>query len=261
MQHDYSELRILLVEDDASFASLLELLLRELGIEHITKCSSYETGWQAFVKQQPNLCILDIELGAPLQNGISLAKRIREEANDAVAIIFITAYFLEAYYAQAREANPCLFMAKDFSKLKLLQALDIASAHLSQTRRTGGASDKAAQGTQQPALILNKQSNFFFKVGNVFRPFDIEKIAYFYADSKMTYARIEKRNFPTSVQLKVLEEELFPTYLRCHKKYLINTKKIDSILIREDRVMMGEDALPIGYHYRKTFLDNLRVLK
>lgn len=77
----------------------------------------------------------------------------------------------------------------------------------------------------------------------------------------MTYARIAKRNYPTNVQLKVLEESLGPLFIRCHKKYLVNQELISSINVKEDRIDVGGESLPIGYAYRKAFLDRLNLLK
>jgi DNA-binding LytR/AlgR family response regulator len=261
MSKDFSALRILVVEDDPTYIHLLELLLQELGVKHIYKCMSYEAGWAAFQEQEPDICILDIMLSGSEHDGIHLASRIYQ-ACASVPILFLTSFYQEEFYLRARDVQPSLFMSKDLSKLKLMQALDIACFHLSKTELSNNPSPAVEQQpVKQPAIYLKDQHNFFFRVGDVFHAFNIKEISYFFADNKMTYARIGKRNYPTSVQLKVLEDELHPIYLRCHKKYLVNTQKIESLLIREDKIKIGEELLPLGYHYRKSFLDALNVLK
>ena len=77
----------------------------------------------------------------------------------------------------------------------------------------------------------------------------------------MTFARVDKRNFPTSVQLKTLEDELFPKFLRIHKSYLVNVDFIDAINTRDDKVEVMGESLPIGYSHRKSFLEQLKLLK
>ena len=66
---------------------------------------------------------------------------------------------------------------------------------------------------------------------------------------------------PRSYNLKVLEDQLSPLFLRCHKKYLVNVNSIENIFTKESKIKIGGETLPIGYHYRKTFFDNLMMLK
>ncbi len=104
-------------------------------------------------------------------------------------------------------------------------------------------------------------SQLFLKIGDMYKAIDVESIDYFYADNKLTYARVGNRNFPTNVQLKVLACELGPKFLRSHKKYLINVDSIESILIKDGKIKIGKELLPIGYAYRKPFLEQIHLLK
>ncbi|MBK9492126.1 MAG: LytTR family transcriptional regulator, partial [Haliscomenobacter sp.] len=96
---------------------------------------------------------------------------------------------------------------------------------------------------------------------DVYKHIAIDEIAFFYANGKMTFAKVNKRNFPTNVQLKTLEEELFPKFLRMHKTYLINVAFIESINLKKARVEIAEEHLPMGYAYRKEFIERLKLLK
>lgn len=218
---------------------------------------------EAYRTHRPNVCILDIKLGNTAKDGIELATQIRKFSDD-VAIIFLTSYFQESYYLKAREVQPSSFMSKDISKLKLMQALDIALSSLSPKPAADKEAKQPEEAQRQPTpppVYLKNSSTFFFKVGDIFKAFNIDEIVYFYADNKLTYARVGNRNYPTSVQLKVLEDELAGKFCRCHKKYLINIDAIDSILIKEDKVKVKEEVLPIGYAYRKSFIEAIHPFK
>ena len=84
---------------------------------------------------------------------------------------------------------------------------------------------------------------------------------YFFSDQKLTYAKVEQRNFPTSVQLKTLEKDFAPIFLRIHKSYLVNVKMIESLNPGESTLVVGGQMLPIGYAYKKVFFEQLQLLK
>lgn len=88
-----------------------------------------------------------------------------------------------------------------------------------------------------------------------------KEIDMFFAKDKIVFAKVDKRNYPTSINLKKLEHELNHTFIRIHKSYLINKLKIKSIHFREDKVEVGEEQLPIGYAYKKAFLKKVRLMK
>lgn len=109
--------------------------------------------------------------------------------------------------------------------------------------------------------IEGNKDRIFFKVDNEFKAIDPKSIAFFYAEEKITKARIANRNLLTIVTLKELEILLNPTFLRCHKKYVVNISHIESILPRENKIKIGGELISIGYAYRKLFFDQLCLLK
>jgi DNA-binding LytR/AlgR family response regulator len=86
-------------------------------------------------------------------------------------------------------------------------------------------------------------------------------VEYFFSDQKLTYAKVDQRNFPTTVQLKTLEKDFAPTFLRIHKSYLVNIKMIESLHPGESTLVINGQTLPIGYAYKKIFLEQLQLLK
>ena len=245
--------RILVVDDNAGFLNLLSILLEQMGFKRVFIASNYATAIRLFHTESPDICLLDIELGES-KNGIELGEEIRS-LNAHIPIIFLTANYTDDYYEKSRHVRPSSFMNKELSRLKLHQAIDLALV------------SRLAPHPQHPPVVLPQtppllsQSNLFFKIGDVYKSIPIEEIAFFYSEQKLNYAKVGKRNYPTNVQLKTLEDELKPGFARIHKSYLINIKHVEAIHPAESSVHINGEALPIGYAYRKNFLEGIRLIK
>jgi DNA-binding LytR/AlgR family response regulator len=264
MSSTISSLNFLLVDDNVSFLSILEILLIDLGAKHILKAATASSGYDCFIEHAPDICLLDIELTHGKKDGAELARKIRS-INPDVPIIFLTSYFHSDYYEDVKDALPSSFMNKELSRLKVLQAIELAARQISKKGANHQAKLAAGNQLEKPAkassLVYYDAKQIFFKVGDAIKPIKISEIDYFYAESKLTYAKMGRRTFPTSVQLKVLEEELAPQFLRCHKKYLVNTDRISSVKLREGKLEIGGDSINIGFVYRKTFMKGLHLIK
>lgn len=261
MQIDISRLSFLLVDDNASFLKLLEILLNDLGAKKIYCATNAQDALELFQQHHPSLCLLDIELTRGRKDGVALAKKMKT-LNHEVPVIFLTSYYQQDYYQEAKKIGPSSFMNKELSRLKILQAIELVSMQRGAQffAKEAKASNSEDKYTGPPPVYFSGKQ-IFFKVGDAFKPLKIAQIDYFFSENKITYARIEERNFATSVQLKVLEEELAPKFLRCHKKYLVNVDRITSISPRDSKIEVGSDRLNIGYAYRKDFLEKLHTIR
>lgn len=248
---------VLLVEDNEQFILLLQIMLEGMPFEEVLVASSYEAALELLEDTTPDIFLLDIELSENEQeSGIALGEAIRKRQIDA-PIVYITSHYTEDYYERTKHTRPSSFLSKELSRLKLHQAIDLALLNYQEH-----------QPTQQQDFYTSKTppkvttNHFFFKIGDMYKAIPIDKIAYFYADKKMSYAKMEVRSYPTSIQLKVLEEELQELgFIRVHKSYLINIKQIEAIHPRNSIVTIAGEELPIGYTYRKPFLEVLNLLK
>ena len=79
--------KILLVEDDKNSGYLLSENLKSEGYS-VTVCENGELGWEAFVHESFDLCILDIML--PKKDGMELATNIKNR-NPDIPFIFLSA--------------------------------------------------------------------------------------------------------------------------------------------------------------------------
>jgi DNA-binding response OmpR family regulator len=81
-------LRVLVVEDDATLRESLELLLDGVGFD-VTALPDGQGFDRAVATFQPDLAVLDVDLGAGRPSGLMLARRLRELGD--VPFIFLTA--------------------------------------------------------------------------------------------------------------------------------------------------------------------------
>jgi DNA-binding LytR/AlgR family response regulator len=244
-------LKILILEASESFSIFLKRLLSELYIKNIFIARSYEKGLEYFDQYQPDICLVDINLNEKKFTGIEFVEKIRENA-PFIPVIYLTSNYTEDYYEQSRHTHPSNFMNKELSSFKLYQAIDLALMYQMRLDTTV-ESDYTS--------FYRNQSNIFFKIGDIYKSIPIDKVEYFFSDQKLTYAKLDQRNLPTTVQLKTLEKDFTPTFLRIHKSYLVNTSMIESIHPGENTLIVNGHTLPIGYAYKKIFLEQLQLLK
>ena len=109
-------LRILLAEDDANLAYLVQDALRQAGYEPVW-CEDGKKAWLSFLQERPELCILDVMM--PEEDGFSLAKRIRRVSSE-VPIIFLSARSDGADRLQGLRSGADDYLTKPFLLEELL---------------------------------------------------------------------------------------------------------------------------------------------
>ncbi len=85
---------VLIVEDDAAFAALVETVLTEAGYACRTVASG-EAALAAARSEQPRIVLLDVQL--PRMSGYDICRRLLERYGRSVGIIFISGARTESY--------------------------------------------------------------------------------------------------------------------------------------------------------------------
>lgn len=251
-----SSAKILLAAFDDGQRKILSLLLKEIGFQVLPAIADVSSGLQLFIEHGPDICLIDTGRDPHGLSGLDLAEKIR--VRDAIApIIFLTDRYTEEAYLQVRHVRPSSFMSKELSSFKLRHAVELALL---------GRPSIPLLHYQTPPSLPKKppdlmSRHYFFKVDDHYQKIPIGEIIFFFAKDRLTYARVENRNLPINVQLKTLTAELSPAFHRIHKTYLVNVNQIEHIHPKDSIVEMGGESLPIGYAYRKAFLERMNLLK
>lgn len=113
--------KVLLVEDDASLAFILKDNLEENGYE-LTYCVDGETGWQQFMRNTFDICLLDVML--PKKDGLTLAAQIRKK-NESIPILMLTALGSDESKISGFQKGVDDYITKPFNMQELLLRMEV----------------------------------------------------------------------------------------------------------------------------------------
>lgn len=115
------KIKILVAEDDLQLGFIIKDNLEEAGFE-VINCPDGETAWEYYQKNNPDLCVLDVNM--PHRDGFSLAKKIRQKS-DIVPVIFLTAKSLEEDKLKGFEIGADDYVVKPFSMKELISRINV----------------------------------------------------------------------------------------------------------------------------------------
>jgi two-component system, OmpR family, response regulator len=127
------KIRILLVEDDPNFGSILKSYL-ELGEYDVMLKDDGKQGLAAFVSYSFDLCILDIMM--PEMDGFTLAREIRKR-NGKLPLIFLTAKTLKQDILEGFKIGADDYLTKPFDSEVLLCKIAAILKRKSESGETG----------------------------------------------------------------------------------------------------------------------------
>lgn len=105
-------------------------------------------------------------------------------------------------------------------------------------------SERGKDGTESFYVVETKEGTF-----NI--PF--EQIYFFEAREKKVYVCIGKEEFGFYTTLDKLKESLPEYFIRCHRSFIVNTKKIRKIMLSQNIVYLSEGFdVPLSRSYRAT---------
>lgn len=124
MAYDFSDVSILIVEDNQPMVDLLRSLLETYGFQKIFSAKDGEEGFKIFCKEAPDLVITDWMMKPT--DGISLARRMRNDPmspNQFVPVILMTGFSEKRRVMQARDAGVTEFLVKPFNARDLYRRI------------------------------------------------------------------------------------------------------------------------------------------
>lgn len=116
---DAQQKKILLVEDDPNFGTILKdyLMMNDYQVTH---AKNGMEGFEKFKKDDFDLCILDVMM--PYKDGFTLAKEIRDKNSD-VPIIFLTAKAMKEDVLKGYKVGADDYLNKPFDSEVLLMKI------------------------------------------------------------------------------------------------------------------------------------------
>ena len=135
METKKNKTRILLCEDDESLGMLLREYLEVKGY-FVTLCVDGEMGYNEFVTNKYDLCILDVMM--PKMDGFTLAGKIKEEDSE-MPFMFLTAKTMRSDVKDGFELGADDYITKPFSMEEVVLRIEAIM------RRVNGASARKSK--------------------------------------------------------------------------------------------------------------------
>lgn len=141
-----------------------------------------------------DILFLDIEMGG--QNGVELAKRVRQD-NKLVQIVFITGF--PDFMAEGYEVSALHYLMKPVSGEKICAVLDRAAAGLEKAEK-------------RLKIVFDRQVNLV----------SFDQILYIEAQKQYVSIHTKEQVYRMKRTLGDLEEELDQRFFRCQRSFLVN---------------------------------------
>lgn len=116
--------KILIVEDDATIRTILQMLLKSAGFTRVRVTTRGDEGLDAIRREQPQLVLLDLML--PGLDGLTVCRRVREDPALAdVRILMLTAKSEDEDVVRGLELGADDYVVKPFSREVLLARINV----------------------------------------------------------------------------------------------------------------------------------------
>ncbi len=222
------KINCIIIDDEPSSQSVLKAFIADLGfLELVGVCDNAFEAIEILNKNS-NIDLLFLDINMPKISGISFYKSLQNPPD----VIFTTAY--SEYALEGFEVNAIDYLLKPFSFQRFFKAVNKAL-------------DKQSQENQTPEddFILIKSNKVLHKIV----PNDILYVEAFgdYVKVHLEHTYVMTNSTFTNI-LKLLPKQ----FIRTHKSYAINLKKMNSLA--GNQITIGEKIVPIGQTYKADFL-------
>ncbi len=242
------ELSILIVEDDFSFALELEMLIKEIGYQVIAMVDNSAEALEYIFADEPDLILMDINIKGKF-SGIEVAEKVKHLQ---IPVLFITSLKQQTLYDQAKKTNFIGYMVKPLESFSLRSSIELAIQQL----------QLKTDNTPKEETAIASKKDLFFKKNGIFKKIKIDQINYIEADGNYSMTITNTDKLVTSLTLSVLEDILDSHhFMRIHRGYLVNLKKIDYLDTIKNKIMIGSQSIPISRTKKTMLLERIQLLQ
>jgi len=233
-----STIRCIAIDDEKLALDLIEDdILKVPFLQLVKKCKSGMEAMETLQAEKIDLLFLDIQM--PDISGIQFLKSLPHKP----LVIFTTAY--EKYALEGFELDVVDYLLKPYSFERFLKAVNKVHEHIQFVEKNSTRSD-----TEEVTF----SSKFLF-VKSDYKLVKIEISEIQYIESLKDYVKIVSGDKPvvTLSSMKAIEEKLVaPDFIRVHRSYMVNLRKIQ--YIQRNYIKVGDKEIPIGDNYKESFL-------
>lgn len=237
-------IKCLIIDDEPLALQQLEGYIKKIPyLELAASCQSVSEALDIIKDDSIDAVFTDINM--PDMNGLDFVRAIHDTGENPL-IVFTTAY--SEYAVESFTVDAVDYLLKPFGQ----EDVERVAAKLFKIYE---------QSNVAAVSSVDEDDTLFLKTEHKIVRIDIKDIRYIEGMSEYLKIHLEGHPKPLIVLLsmKKLEERLpTPIFMRIHRSYIINLKKIQEV--NKNRVILDADTyLPIGDLYRQTFMNYLET--
>ena len=239
-------IKVLAIDDEPlALQQLVSYIQKVSFLQLVGQCQSALEAKEFLNREPVDAVFCDINM--PDLNGMDFVKSLAAPP----LIVFTTAY--SEYAVEGFKVNAVDYLLKPFG----LDDFRRAANRLKERLET---SPVAAPVAEMPQSNAEDDDTIFIKTDYKVVKIAISDIRYIEGMSEYLKIHLEGQSKPlvTLLSMKKMEEYLPPSFMRIHRSYIVNLKRIQEV--NKNRVIMDADTyLPIGDNYKEAFNDYLNT--
>jgi DNA-binding LytR/AlgR family response regulator len=242
------KIRCLAVDDERLALDLLEDNISKVPfLELAGRCKNAFEVMEKMQTESIDLLFLDIQM--PGLSGVEFARTL---STQKTMIIFVTAY--EQYALQGYELNIVDYLLKPVSLERFIQAAQKAKDFFDLKSKTSSiaSTDSFPSGEGWEGAFFVHSEYALVKIEN-------QHITHI--ESMKDYIKIflstQSKPVITRMTMKAIEEKLPDHFFRCHKSFLVNLQKIQSI--RNGEITIDKYKIPLSENVKEEMMAKLGV--
>jgi DNA-binding LytR/AlgR family response regulator len=240
-----SKLKILIIEDDFSYASQLEKILAQ-DYEVAPIETGIDEALNVLDKENVDLIISDFFL-----KGNSTAADLMEKtSNKCIPVIIMTSSNDQTLYERSKGKNLLAYLIKPFDALTLKSTIDLAIDKMG----------LLPESIDSPAAMENQvyRDSFFIRTNKQLVKVIISDIRWIQSDGNYCVVVTQNRRYAIKLSLTKILKKLPPEeFIQAHKRYLVQAKYATLIDTNAGQLFIGEEAIPIGRKYKSKLFERL----
>ena len=239
-------IKVLAIDDEPlALQQLVSYIQKVSFLQLVGQCQSALEAKEFLNREPVDAVFCDINM--PDLNGMDFVKSLAAPP----LIVFTTAY--SEYAVEGFKVNAVDYLLKPFG----LDDFRRAANRLKERLET---SPVAVPVAEMPQSNAEEDDTIFIKTDYKVVKIAISDIRYIEGMSEYLKIHLEGQPKPivTLLSMKKMEEYLPPSFMRIHRSYIVNLKRIQEV--NKNRVIMDADTyLPIGDNYKEAFNDYLNT--
>ena len=245
-------IRVLAIDDEPLALQQLVAYIRKIPfLELVAECQSALEAKELLNRESVDAVFCDINM--PDLNGMDFVKSLSVPP----LIVFTTAY--SEYAVEGFKVDAVDYLLKPFGLDEFRRAANRLKDRLSPKTVNSPLGPTGRFPQKELSTVNSEDDTIFVKTDYRVVKLAVSDIRYIEGMSEYLKIYLEgQKPVITLLSMKKMEEYLPPHFMRIHRSYIINLKKIQEV--NKNRVILDADTyLPIGDNYREAFNNYLNT--